>query len=110
MSGKYIVGRIPKDEEPDTVLIGCNASFFARVVGRPGHPAEPLALTMVEALNVAAETGRTPAQLAAERAELVGAASKVMQQHFDDAKRCNFSGCGCEICELFRPILAKVKK
>lgn len=77
--------------------------------GMPHGIARANAALIAEAFNVANETGRTPAQLAAERAELVAAIAKVMQEHFDHAKRCNFAGCGCEICESFRPILAKVE-
>ena len=75
--GKYTLGRVPKHEEPDTVLIGADGTFFARVVGRPGHPADSLAVTMAESLDVAHETGRTPRQLAEERAKLLAALAKI---------------------------------
>jgi hypothetical protein len=41
MGSRYVVGRAP--EEPDTCLIGKDGVFFARVVGLPDRPAEPIA-------------------------------------------------------------------
>lgn len=38
------MGRAP--EEPDTILIGSNGTFWCRVVGSPGEPAEPKARLM----------------------------------------------------------------
>ncbi len=39
--GPWTCGRVPHDEEPDTVIIGSAWRFWARVVGVPGDPAEP---------------------------------------------------------------------
>ncbi len=36
-------GRIPEDEEKDTIIFGANAMFFGRIVGSPGLPAEEAA-------------------------------------------------------------------
>ena len=36
----WICGRVARDEEPDTCIIGAHGVFFARVVGSPGRPAE----------------------------------------------------------------------
>ncbi len=43
MKENWILGRVPRAEEPDTCLIGSGYSFWGRVVGSPGDPAEPKA-------------------------------------------------------------------
>jgi hypothetical protein len=77
------LGRVPIDEEPDTVLLGRDGVFFGRVVGRPCTPAEPLARMIADSVasieSAAHRLGLDPAVLA-ERlakggiAELVEAA------------------------------------
>jgi hypothetical protein len=52
MDERWITGRAP--EEPDTVLIGSNGIFFARVVGSPGSPAESRARLMAAAPDLLA--------------------------------------------------------
>ncbi|HWA98894.1 MAG TPA: hypothetical protein VG713_10400 [Pirellulales bacterium] len=46
------IGRIPEEEEPDTVIIGSKYVFFARLVGVPLiGKAEPVARLMVFSTN-----------------------------------------------------------
>lgn len=81
-----------------------------RTVTKPG-PCSGLLVDLalaVEAMSVAAETGRTPAQLAAERAELVAAleGAEMILAKLDTIRHLDKSFGGLD---QLRAILAKVK-
>lgn len=68
----YTYGQVPRDEEPDTWLIGAGGVIFCRVVGRPGHPAEPTAALFAHARTDQLAALNTIDKLEAENARLRG--------------------------------------
>jgi hypothetical protein len=79
MAERWTLGKVPDHEEPDTYLIGEGHCFFARVVGRPGHPAEPKARLMCSAPDLARENAR----LREVNAALVGACEEFVYRFPD---------------------------
>ena len=82
MSG-YTKGRAIVGETTAGFYVGIEHSdhIICEEIGPYTGNGEADAALIAEAFNVAHETGRTPAQLAAERAELVGAIEPVLAQY-----------------------------